>query len=66
MLASAAGAGAIVGRPMDPRDALQQWFGFDAFRPGQEEAVGAALTGRDVLVVMPTGRASRCATSCRR
>jgi ATP-dependent DNA helicase RecQ len=39
----------------DPRAALQQHFGFPAFRPGQEEAVGAAVAGRDVLVVMPTG-----------
>jgi ATP-dependent DNA helicase RecQ len=35
--------------------ALQQHFGFRAFRPGQEEAVRAALAGRDALVVMPTG-----------
>ena len=45
----------MVGRPMDPRAALQDHFGFEAFRPGQEEAVRAALAGRDVLVVMPTG-----------
>src|SRR5450755_3341259 len=30
-------------------------FGLDAFRPGQREAVQAALSGRDSLVVMPTG-----------
>ncbi len=30
-------------------------FGLDAFRPGQREAVAAALAGRDSLVVMPTG-----------
>jgi ATP-dependent DNA helicase RecQ len=30
-------------------------FGLDAFRPGQREAVVAALQGRDSLVVMPTG-----------
>src|SRR5881394_2155092 len=35
--------------------ALEQWFGFEHFRPGQEEAASAALAGRDVLVVMPTG-----------
>ncbi|MBS1871086.1 MAG: RecQ family ATP-dependent DNA helicase [Actinobacteria bacterium] len=40
---------------MDPRDALRTHFGFDAFRPGQEEAVRAALADRDTLVVMPTG-----------
>jgi len=30
-------------------------FGLEAFRPGQREAVQAALCGRDSLVVMPTG-----------
>jgi ATP-dependent DNA helicase RecQ len=30
-------------------------FGLRAFRPGQREAVAAALAGRDSLVVMPTG-----------
>ena len=30
-------------------------FGFEGFRPGQAEAVEAALHGRDALVVMPTG-----------
>src|SRR3954469_8088771 len=34
---------------------LQEHFGFSAFRPGQREACEAALAGRDVLVVMPTG-----------
>jgi ATP-dependent DNA helicase RecQ len=42
---------------MDPTVALRETFGFDAFRPGQEEAVRAAIgpPARDVLVVMPTG-----------
>ncbi len=40
---------------MDPASALREHFGFDGFRPGQKEAVRAALDGRDVLVVMPTG-----------
>ncbi|HEX7610577.1 MAG TPA: RecQ family ATP-dependent DNA helicase, partial [Solirubrobacteraceae bacterium] len=30
-------------------------FGLEGFRPGQREAVAAALAGRDSLVVMPTG-----------
>ncbi len=30
-------------------------FGLESFRPGQREAVQAALEGRDSLVVMPTG-----------
>lgn len=35
--------------------ALKRLFGFDSFREGQEEAVAAALHGRDVLALMPTG-----------
>ena len=35
--------------------ALERLFGFSAFRRGQREACQAALDGRDVLVVMPTG-----------
>jgi ATP-dependent DNA helicase RecQ len=40
--------------PADP-DSLLAHFGLAAFRPGQREAVAAALSGRDSLVVMPTG-----------
>jgi len=40
---------------MDLSAGLQRYFGFSAFRPGQQEACEAALGGRDVLVVMPTG-----------
>ena len=40
---------------MTVRDSLQKLFGFEAFRPGQQDAVSAALAGRDALVVMPTG-----------
>jgi ATP-dependent DNA helicase RecQ len=41
--------------PMDSPETLLRRFGLDAFRPGQREAVAAALAGRDSLVVMPTG-----------
>jgi len=43
--------------PSSPSVALRETFGFDAFRPGQEDAVRAAIgpPARDVLVVMPTG-----------
>ncbi len=44
-----------VARARDPHGALHELFGFPAFRPGQADAVGAALADRDVLVVMPTG-----------
>jgi ATP-dependent DNA helicase RecQ len=37
------------------RAVLRQVFGFDGFRPGQEEVIGAVLGGEDVLAVMPTG-----------
>ena len=40
---------------MDLAAALRDHFGFAGFRPGQREACEAALGGRDVLVVMPTG-----------
>ncbi len=36
-------------------DTLLARFGLESFRPGQREAVQAALDGRDSLVVMPTG-----------
>jgi len=45
----------MVERPMDARQALHRRFGFEHFRPGQAEAVDAALSDRDALVVMPTG-----------
>ena len=37
------------------RASLRSVFGFDSFRPGQEEVVQAVLDGEDVLAVMPTG-----------
>ena len=33
----------------------RELFGFDEFRPGQEEVVRAAVEGRDTLALMPTG-----------
>ena len=37
------------------RAALRANFGYDDFRAGQADAVDAVLTGRDTLVVLPTG-----------
>lgn len=37
------------------RDVLRRYFGYEDFRGGQRDAVAAALTRRDVLVLMPTG-----------
>ena len=34
---------------------LSDVFGFDSFRPGQQEIVEAVAAGRDVLAIMPTG-----------
>ena len=39
----------------DLHAALREYFGHERFRPGQQEVIEAALAGRDVLVVMPTG-----------
>ena len=36
-------------------EALQRYFGYESFRPGQVGIVNALLNGRDVLGVMPTG-----------
>jgi ATP-dependent DNA helicase RecQ len=40
---------------MDLRGALKKHFGYDEFRPLQEEIVKDALAGRDVFALMPTG-----------
>ncbi|MEJ2678111.1 MAG: RecQ family ATP-dependent DNA helicase [Gemmatimonadota bacterium] len=34
---------------------MRRHFGYDAFRAGQRQAVDAVLSGRDALVLMPTG-----------
>ena len=47
-------AEAPIARPPTPEQLLGR-FGLEGFRPGQREAVAAALEGRDSLVVMPTG-----------
>ena len=41
--------------PTDARDALLHHFGFDGFRPGQEQVVEALLSGRSAAAVFPTG-----------
>ena len=37
------------------RRVLGEVFGYAAFRPGQDAAIGALLAGRNALAVMPTG-----------
>src|SRR5580765_6830266 len=39
----------------DARRALSAHFGYESFRPGQEQAVESVLSGTDTLVVLPTG-----------
>ena len=39
----------------DIRSILRQTYGYEDFRPGQEEAIRSVLSGRDTLGVMPTG-----------
>ena len=38
-----------------PRHVLQTVFGFDDFRPHQENIIRRVVSGRNALVVMPTG-----------
>ena len=38
-----------------PHCILKKFFGYDSFRPGQEQIVQRLLAGQDVLAVMPTG-----------
>ena len=40
---------------MTPSEALKKYWGYDSFRPKQEEIVRAALDGKDVLAILPTG-----------
>ena len=37
------------------RAALKSVFGYDDFRPGQDEVIAAVMSGEPVLAVMPTG-----------
>lgn len=40
---------------LEARGSLRETFGFDSFREGQERVIEAIFSGRDVLVIMPTG-----------
>ena len=38
-----------------PLDILSQYWGYDAFRRGQEEIIQDVIAGKDVLAMLPTG-----------
>ena len=42
-------------KKQDKFDILKQYYGYPAFREGQEELIDAILDGRDVFGIMPTG-----------
>jgi ATP-dependent DNA helicase RecQ len=45
-----------VSRPHNPiRETALKVFHYESLRPGQEEAIASVLSGKDTLIVMPTG-----------
>ena len=40
---------------MTPQEILKQYWGYDTFRPLQEEIITAVLEGKDTLALLPTG-----------
>ena len=40
---------------MSPAEVLKEYWGYGSFRPSQEDIINAALEGKDVLAIMPTG-----------
>lgn len=50
---------------MNLQSALKQHFGYDAFRPGQEEIIKNIVAGKDVVAILPTGMGKSFVTSCR-
>ena len=46
---------AVIPAQEQAKQVLQDIFGYQQFRPGQEAIIHAALAGQDCLVIMPTG-----------
>ena len=40
---------------MTALETLETYWGYDSFRPMQQEIISAALDGKDVLAILPTG-----------
>src|SRR6186997_2126359 len=40
---------------LTPSEALQEYFGFNAFKGNQEKIIQSLLSGKDTFVIMPTG-----------
>ena len=40
---------------MTAKEILNQFFGYNDFRPGQEEIISNIIDGKNVLAVLPTG-----------
>ena len=40
---------------MTALETLKEYWGYESFRPSQQEIISAALEGRDVLALLPTG-----------
>lgn len=49
------GTGCLDVDMMEPIEVLEKYWGYSSFRPKQEEIVNTALSGRDVLAILPTG-----------
>ena len=45
----------VINQTVLTQQVLQETFGYQQFRPGQETIIETVLAGRDCLVVMPTG-----------
>ncbi|GAB2949323.1 ATP-dependent DNA helicase RecQ [Hafnia psychrotolerans] len=46
---------AVINREELAQQVLRDTFGYQQFRPGQQTIINTAISGRDCLVVMPTG-----------
>ena len=45
----------ISDKNLTPQDVLKRYWGYDNFRPLQEDIINSVLEGKDTLGLMPTG-----------